>query len=81
MLLRESVGRNIESSNDNSEKVRDEKLQYKIKRVAAKISGLLSEKIDKNEYLTDEEIFSPQQHRLKEQAKFTIGKCKYINHK
>lgn len=33
-------------------KVRDEKLQYAINRAAAKISPLLSGKLDKHEYLT-----------------------------
>ena len=37
------------------EKIRDEKLQCNIKREAAKISALLSGKIDKYEYRTDEE--------------------------
>ena len=36
--------------------VRDEKLQHDINREAAKISALLSGKIDKYEYLTGEEI-------------------------
>ena len=37
------------------------KVQYKIKREAAKISALSSGKIDKNEYLTGEEILLPDQ--------------------
>ena len=36
--------------------IKDEKLQYDINREAAKISALLSGKIDKYEYLTGEEI-------------------------
>ena len=36
--------------------IKDEKLQYDVNREAAKISALLSGKIDKNEYLTGEEI-------------------------
>ena len=36
----------------------DEKLQYDINREAAKISALSSDKIDKYEYLTGEEILS-----------------------
>ena len=36
------------------DKIRDEKLKYKINREAAKISALLSGKIDKYEYLTGE---------------------------
>ena len=38
--------------------IRDEKLQYDIKREASKISPLSSSKIDKYEYLTGEEILS-----------------------
>ena len=37
------------------DKIRDEKLQYDIKREPAKISALSSEKINKHEYLTGEE--------------------------
>ena len=36
--------------------IRDEKLQYDINREAAKILDLSSGKIDKNQYLTGEEI-------------------------
>ena len=36
--------------------IRHEKLQYDINREATKISALSSGKIDKYEYLTDEEI-------------------------
>ena len=42
-------------------KIRDEKLQYDIKREATKISALSSGKIDKHEYLTGEEILSLNQ--------------------
>ena len=45
-------------------KSRDEKLQYDLNREAAKISALSSGKIDKNEYLTDEEILPPDQKRV-----------------
>ena len=38
------------------DKIRDEKLQQDINREATKISALSSGKIDKNEYLTGEEI-------------------------
>ena len=41
------------------DKIRDEKLQNDINRDVAKISALLSSKIDKYEYLTDEEILPP----------------------
>ena len=55
------------------EKIRDEKLQYNIKREASKISALSSEKIDKYEYLTDDEILSSDQSRIIEQGKFTYS--------
>ena len=54
------------------DKIRDEKLQYDINREAA-ISALSSGKIDKYEYLTGEEILSPEQRRMIEQAKFTYS--------
>ena len=38
------------------DKIRDAKLQYDIKRKAAKITALSSGKIDKYEYLTGKEI-------------------------
>ena len=38
------------------DQIKDEKLQYNINRKAAKISALLSGKIDKYEYLTDEKV-------------------------
>ena len=52
------------------DKIRDEKLQYDINREAAKISALLSGKIDKDEYLTGEEISPYIQRQITEQAKF-----------
>ena len=55
------------------DKIKDEKLQYDINREAAKISALSSSKIDKYEYLTGEEILSPDQSRIIEQAKFTYS--------
>ena len=39
------------------DKIRDEKLQYDVKREAVEISALSSEKIDKYEYLTVEENY------------------------
>ena len=60
------------------DKIRDEKLQYDIKREAAKISALSSGKIDKYEFLTAEEILPPNQRRTIEQAKFAyfpLGKA------
>ena len=47
------------------DKIRDEKLQYDINREAAKISALLSDKI--------EEILPSDQSRIIEQAKFTYS--------
>ena len=54
-------------------KIRDEKLQYKINREAAKISALSSGKIDKYEYLTGKEIIPPDRRRVIEQAKFAYS--------
>ena len=54
-------------------KIRDEKLQYDIKREAAKISALSSGKIDKYEYLTDEEILPSDQRQIMEQAKLAYS--------
>ena len=53
-------------------KIRDEKLQNSINREAAKISALLSRKIDKNEYVTGEKILHLYQRPVIEQAKFTL---------
>ena len=46
------------------DKIRDEKLQYKINREAAKISALSSGRTDKYEYLTGEEIIPPDLRRV-----------------
>ena len=54
-------------------KIRDEKLQYDNNREAAKISALSSEKIDKDVYLTDEEILPSNQRKIIEQAKFAYS--------
>ena len=54
-------------------KIRDEKLQYDIKREAAKVSALTSGKIYKYEYLTGEEILPLDQGRVIEQAKFAYS--------
>ena len=48
-------------------------MQYDLNRKAAKISALLSGKIDKNEYLTSEEILPSDQNRAIEQTKFTYS--------
>ena len=54
-------------------KIRDEKLQYDIKEKQEKYQLYHLEKIDKYEYLTDEEIVPPYQRRMIEQAKFTYS--------
>ena len=55
------------------DQIRDEKLRYDINKEAAKISALLSGKIDKYEYLTGEEILPSTQQQTIEQAKFTYS--------
>ena len=55
------------------DKIKDEKLQYDIDREAEKISALSSGKIDKYEYLTDEEILPSNQQQIIEKAKFTYS--------
>ena len=54
------------------DKIRDEKLQYNINREAAKISALSSGKIDKNEYLTVEEILPSNQKQIIELCKLSL---------
>ena len=46
------------------DQIRSEKLQYDINREAVKISALSSGKIDKYEYLTDEEILPSNQQQV-----------------
>ena len=46
-------------------------MQYQVNREAAEISALLSGKIDKDEYLTGEEILPFNQREIIEQAKFS----------
>ena len=53
--------------------IKDEKLQYDINREAAKILVLSSGKVDKYEYLTDEEVLPPDQRRAIEQIKFAYS--------
>ena len=55
------------------DKIRDEKLQYDIKREAAKLSALSSGKIDKYDFRTGEEILPLDQRRVIEQAKFAYS--------
>ena len=47
-----------------NDKIRDEKMQYDIKREVAKISALSSRKIDKYEYLIDEELLTSNQREI-----------------
>ena len=73
--LSEKIFKKIMKSDD---KIRDEKLQYDVNREAAKISALSSEKIDKYEFFTGEEILPPDQGRVIEQAKliyYPLGKA------
>ena len=55
------------------DQIEDEKLQEDINREAAKISALSSDKIDKCEYLTSEEILPSNQKQIIEKAKFTYS--------
>ena len=55
------------------EKIKNKKLQYNINREAAKISALSSGKIDKDEYLTGEEILPSNQQQITEQSKFSYS--------
>ena len=54
------------------EKIRDEKLQNYVNSETAKISALSSGKLDKFDYLTDEEILSSNQRQIIEQDKFLL---------
>ena len=52
------------------DQIKYEKLQYNVKREAAKISSLSSCEFNKYEYLTDEEILPSNKQQIIEQAKF-----------
>ena len=52
------------------DQIRDGKVQYYINREAAKISALSSNKFNKYEYPTGEEILLSNQKQMKQQAKF-----------
>ena len=54
-------------------KIKDEKLQYGINREPAKMLALSSDKIDKYQYLTGEEILLSDQSRIVEQVKFSYA--------
>ena len=53
------------------DQIRDEKLQYNVKREVAKITALSSGNID--EYLTGEDILPSNQQQIILQAKFTYS--------
>ena len=53
------------------DKSRDEKLLYDINREAAKAWSFLSDKVDKYDYLTVEQMLLSNQRKLIEQTKFT----------
>ena len=55
------------------DQIRDEKLQYDIKREASKISALSSGKIGKYEYLTAEQILPSNKKQIIEQPKYTYS--------
>ena len=52
------------------DQIKDETLQHDINREAAKISALSSDKLDKYEYFTGEEILPSNQQQIIQQAKF-----------
>ena len=56
-----------------NDQIRDEKLQYDIKREVGKISALSSGSIHEYEYLTDKDILPSNQQQIKEQARFTYS--------
>ena len=55
------------------DQIRDKKLQYNVKREAAKISALSSGKIHKYEYFTGEDILPSNQQQIIEKTKFTCS--------
>ena len=63
------------------DKVRDQKLKYDNNREAAKISVLLSGKIDKYKYLTGKQMFLSGQSRMIEQPKFTYSPLEKLSKK
>ena len=58
---------------DKRKKIRGKTIQCNSDRGVAKISAFLSGKIDKYEYLTDEEILPPNRDEIIEQVKFTYS--------
>ena len=74
LRFRKNLSRkNIEITMTINDKIRDEKLQYDINKEAAKISALSSGKIDKYEYLIDEEVLLSDQSRIILRVKFTYS--------
>ena len=72
LRFRKNLSRkNIKITMTVNDKIRDEKLQYDINKDAAKISALSSGKIDKYEYLIDEEVLLSDQSRIIVRVKFT----------
>ena len=65
----QSFRKNQKIIHEINDKIRDGKLKYDNNRKAANISALSSGKINKCEYLTDEEIFPFNQSELIEQPK------------
>ena len=61
MFQKEFFRKNIKTNNDNW--WQDEKLQKNINREAVTISGLSSDKVDKYEYFTGEEILPSDRSR------------------
>ena len=64
------------------DKIKGENQQYNMKWEAAIIAALSSGKIDKYEYLTNEEILPSDQRRVEKQATFTysnLGKAFFQN--
>ena len=56
-----------------NDQIKDEKLQYNIKREAGKISALSSGKLHKYEYLTAEDILPSNEQQIIEQTKFSYS--------
>ena len=55
------------------DQIRDEKLQYDINREAAKIFALSSNKLNKYEYLTSQQILPSNQKQMIQQVRFTYS--------
>ena len=53
------------------DKIKDERIQYNINWKSSKISVLLSDKTDKHEYLTGEEILPSEESKMIESVSFS----------